>query len=96
MRVIEITEDKISDLAEHVGKMLKYGGKAMECLEELQGRGGFGERWDDDYRRREEERRRMEMEGYGQRGDYGGGYGNREGYGDRRGVPGTGPYSRFR
>lgn len=99
MRIIEITEDKISDLAEHVGKMLKHGGKAMECLEEIQSRGGFGERWDDDERRYDEDY--DDSDEMGERGGYPrGGYVNRWGYpggmGQRRGVRGTGRYSRYR
>lgn len=35
MYVIEITEDKIDNVAEHIGKSLKYMNKAMECLEEM-------------------------------------------------------------
>lgn len=78
MRVIKITEDKKEKLSEYVEKMLKYGGKAMQCIEEL-GEEGYGERDDDDWEDDDE----MGMRG-GYRG--GGGYGNREdgGYGMRR------------
>ena len=56
----------------------------------------------------EQELRRAYEEGYGERGGYGrGGYGERDeydrdgyddddGYGERRGVKGTGRYSRYR
>lgn len=52
MYVIEITEDKVTHLADTIGKMLHYGGKAMECIEEMREgglhhgrmgeRGGYG------------------------------------------------------
>lgn len=35
MYVIEVSEDKVSHLADTIGKMLHYGGKAMECIEEM-------------------------------------------------------------
>lgn len=35
MYIIEVTEDKVSHLADTVGKMLHYGGMAMECIEEM-------------------------------------------------------------
>lgn len=51
MRIIEIQENKLSSLAEHVEKGLRYLGKAMQCIDELQGGGemmgerrGYGER----------------------------------------------------
>lgn len=87
MRIIEIEEDKIDKLSDCAEKMLRYGGKLMECLEEISERGSMGQReddWDDD-----------EM---GQRGGYGGGYGGGRGgsMGQRRGVKYTGRYSRYR
>ena len=60
------------------------------------------------YRKGREDERRESREGYGERGGYGrGGYGERDeydrdgyddddGYGERRGVKGTGRYSRYR
>lgn len=35
MIIMEITEDKINKMSEYAEKMLRYGGKLMECLEEL-------------------------------------------------------------
>lgn len=35
MYIIEISEDKVSHLADTVSKMLHYGGKAMECIEDM-------------------------------------------------------------
>ena len=37
MYMIEITEDKYSELAENAEKMLKYGGKVMSCLDQMKG-----------------------------------------------------------
>lgn len=51
MYVIEVTEDKVSHLADTVGKMLHYGSKAMECIEEMRhGRSNMGFR-DEEYGR---------------------------------------------
>lgn len=88
MKIIEITETKMSDLYESAEKMLKYGGKMMHCLEELKEKSSMGHRG----------------------GSMGYRYGEREGYygerdweddeeysmGERRGVRGTGRYSRYR
>lgn len=55
MKVIEITEDKVSGLAEHIEKALRHAGKAMQCVEGMYDdygygeRGGYGERDEDDY-----------------------------------------------
>ncbi len=35
MYIIEVTESKMEHLADTVGKMLHYGGKAMECIEDM-------------------------------------------------------------
>ncbi len=62
MHIIEITESKVEHLADTIGKMLHYGGKAMECIDELR-RGGdrMGYRDDDGYDR-------MGERGYGRYG----------------------------
>lgn len=68
MHIIEITESKVEHLADTVGKMLHYGGKAMECIDELRhggGRMGYREDEERDYDR------------MGERGGYGR-YGMRE------------------
>lgn len=97
--MIEIEDSKVEKMSDYAEKMLKYGGKLMQCIEEIsEGRSGMGQRYeDDDY---------DDYDDMGQRGGYGGGYGNRggRGYGNRyggdmgqrRGVPGTGRYSRYR
>lgn len=89
--MIEISENKMEHLAANAEKMLRYGGKVMQCIEELSRGGSYSEREDD---REEEDWEREEM---GMRGNYGGRYGNRyDGrgmeMGERRGVRGTGRY----
>lgn len=52
--IVEITESKVEHLADTVGKMLHYGGKAMECIEEMRhgdGRMGFRDDTTRDYDR---------------------------------------------
>lgn len=80
MKVIKISEDKKEKMSDYAEKMLKYGGKLMQCIEDLE-EGSMGERddddddWDDD-----------DMMGY----RYGGGMGERRyrrengGMGERR------------
>lgn len=71
MYIIEVSEDKVSHLADTVGKMLHYGGKAMECIEEMRegGRHGEGRMG---YRESQEDRYYDRMEpGYGRGGRYG-------------------------
>ena len=76
--IIEITEDRIESLSEHIEKGLRHLGKAMQCVDELT-REGLGERRggyrDDEWERDFDD----EM---GERGGYRGGY--RRGYGERR------------
>ena len=53
MYVIEITEDKVTHLADTIGKMLHYGGEAMECIEEMrESAGHMGYRHEDSHDRR--------------------------------------------
>lgn len=53
MYVIEITEDKVTHLADTISKILHYGGKAMECIEEMrESAGHMGHRHEDGYDRR--------------------------------------------
>lgn len=42
--MIEITEDKITDLSEHLEKGLRHIGKAMQCIDELSQESRMGER----------------------------------------------------
>lgn len=62
MKII-VTESKKEKMSEYAEKMLKYGGKLMQCIEEL-GSDDMGERWEDD-----------DMGNHG--GGYGNRYGNR-------------------
>ena len=48
MRVIRIEESKKDKMSEYAEKMLKYGGKLMQCIESL-GEGSMGQRDDEDY-----------------------------------------------
>lgn len=41
--IIEITDDKFSELTENAEKMLRYGGKVMSCLDSIK-RERFNER----------------------------------------------------
>lgn len=97
--MIEISESKADKLKEHAYKSMKHLGKLYECVEELCEEDSMGGRDGGSYGSRYGNR-------YGNRGG-GGGYGNRMGYreedyeddddfGQRRGVRGTGRYSRFR
>ena len=48
MYMIEITEDRLHSMAEHVEKGLRHMGKLMQCIEELEedfsDEGAYGER----------------------------------------------------
>ena len=51
MQIIEITESKVEKMSDYAEKMLKYGGKLMQCIEELSGDESMGRReryYDDD------------------------------------------------
>ena len=85
MIMIEISESKVEKMSDYAEKMVRYGGKLMQCLEELSNGESMGERRDDD----------EDYDDMGERGGYSGGSG-RGGYGNRRGVRGTGRYSRYR
>lgn len=41
--MIEITEDKVEKVSEHIEKALKYMGKAMQCIEMMMDEGEMGE-----------------------------------------------------
>lgn len=70
--VIEIEESKLDKLADYTEKMLRYGGKMMSCLTEM----------DEKYGERDSESRNSRYGSrYGEREEYGmrGGYGSRSG-----------------
>ena len=49
--MIEISESKVEKMSDYAENMLKYGGKLMQCIEELSGGGesmGRRERYYDD------------------------------------------------
>jgi hypothetical protein len=90
MKVIKIEESKMDKLSEYAEKILKHGGKLMQCIEELS-EGGYGERDDEDDFEDDEE---MGMrEGYRGGSRYGNRYGNRDEMGMRRSSR-TGRYMR--
>ncbi len=85
MYMIEISEDKMDNLLEHMGRGVKCIAKAMECLEDMRSGDSYHER----YGNRENEMDDDNDELYsGSRLDNR--YGNR--YGRRRGM---GRYSRY-
>lgn len=47
MRIIRIEESKKDKMSDYAEKMLKYGGKLMQCIEDLDD-DDMGERYDDD------------------------------------------------
>lgn len=87
MKIIKIEESKVDKLSEYCEKMLKAGGKMMQCLEELSEE-GYGERDDDDWEEDDDEMGMREgyREGYrgGGRGGYREGGGSGGGMGQRR------------
>lgn len=101
--MIEIEDSKVDKMAELAEKMLKYGGKLMSCIEELSEESGMGERGGYGNRGSGGSMGNRYIERDGAGGSRTGGYGNRdedweedEQMGERRGVKGTGRYSRFR
>lgn len=88
MQIVEISESKVEKMSDYAEKMLKYGGKLMQCIEELSEGESMGERWDDD--RYYDDDRYDDEESMGERGRSG------RRMGERRGVRGTGRYSRYR
>ena len=42
--IIEVQDQKIEHLSDYAEKVLKYGGKLMQCLEELTEKHGYAER----------------------------------------------------
>lgn len=98
MRVITIDEGKKEKMSEYAEKMLKYGGKLMQCIESLNededesmgerygermGRGGnYGGRYGERYGERDDEDMEDDEE-FGMRSGRDG-YGRRDGMGMRR------------
>lgn len=96
MRIIEIREDKVSKLGEHIEQALRHAGKAMQCIEEMQH--GMGERVD--YGRYGMRDGYAMRDGYGMREDMTHPYGERyermedDDMGERRRSRMTGRYMR--
>lgn len=84
MRMIEISEDSRDKMLESAEKVVKYASRLVQCFEDLDG-DGYGQR-----RYNEDDEEMGERDGYSRGGRYGGDIG------ERRGVRGTGPYSRYR
>ena len=69
MKIIKITEDKKEKMSDYAEKMLRYGGKLMQCIEELD-EGHMGERdddeedWDDEEWDEEDEDEDWDEEGF--------------------------------
>lgn len=55
--IIEIEHDKMQNLSEYAEKVLRYGGKMMQCLEELENKSKYNEYRGTDYRRYDKDRR---------------------------------------
>ena len=49
--IIEMKEGKLEHLSEYAEKILRYGGKLMQCLEEIEGKSKYEEYRGVDYRR---------------------------------------------
>lgn len=47
--IIEVQDSKIEHLTEYVEKVMKYGKKLMECIEEIDSKGDYSERYDRKY-----------------------------------------------
>ena len=56
--IIEVRNDKIEHLSECVEKILKYGGKMMHCLEEMQDESEYAERSSRKYDEKHKEKRK--------------------------------------
>lgn len=75
MYMVEITEDKLSGLTEHIEKALSHMGKVMQCVSELESDTETNERMGmrSSYRSRYEQRPYEDYEGYSNRGYSGSG-----------------------
>lgn len=79
MYIVEITEDKLDGLLEHMGRGIKCFHKAMECLEEMKEGSHYGHRMEDESRNDYPRGSRYDDERYDDR------YGHRRGGGGRYG-----------
>jgi hypothetical protein len=51
--IIEIQEDKLQNLSEYAEKVLRYGGKLMQCLDDLEKKSKYNEYYGHDKKRHE-------------------------------------------
>ena len=62
MYVVEITEDKLDNIVDHMAKGIKYFNKAIECLDEVRQdqrhTARYGGEYDDRYDDEDDDRRR--------------------------------------
>ena len=58
--IIEIQDTKLQNLSEYAEKVLRYGGKLMQCLEDLEGKSSYNEYRGSDYRHSDKDRRTKE------------------------------------
>lgn len=60
MYIVEITEDKLDNIVDHMAKGIKYFNKAIECLDEVRQESRhearYGGKYDDNYDDEEERR----------------------------------------
>ena len=54
--IIEMKEGKLEHLSEYAEKVLRYGGKLMQCIEELEGKSKYHEYRGVSYRHGDKER----------------------------------------
>lgn len=54
--IIELQEDKIQHLSEYAEKVLRYGGKLMQCLEDIESKSKYDEYRGVDSHRKDKER----------------------------------------
>lgn len=55
--IIEIQEEKLQHISDCAEKMLRYGGKLMECIEELENKSKYNEYYGHDRKQRREKDR---------------------------------------
>ena len=53
--IIEIQEDKLQNISECAEKVLRYGGKLMQCIDELENKSKYNEYYGHDRKHREKE-----------------------------------------
>lgn len=41
--IIEIQEDKLQNMSEYAEKLLRYGGKLMQCIEDIESKSKYNE-----------------------------------------------------